>query len=95
MTTAQTRYKTCKVNAQRVGRKEVNFESAHPVANDLLSTLLRLLPYIIAIGIGISIRTIIMVCKGYEYTIDGMDLLNAVLCVMIVFMIKFIRKNAR
>ncbi len=82
-------------NIQRTDRKEANFATAHPAINDLWITLIRVLPYIVAIYIGITFRTVIMTCKGYDYSINGMDLLNAVLCVMVVITVKFIRKLSK
>lgn len=92
MTTAQAQTRH---NIQRVNRKEVNFATAHPVINDLWVTLTGILPYVAAIYIGITFRTVIMTCKGYDYAINGMDVLNAVLCVAIVITVKFIRKLSK
>lgn len=86
-TQAQTRR-----NIQRINRKKVNFATTHPAINDLWITLTGILPYVVAVYIGITFRTVIMTCKGYDYTINGMDLLNAVLCVMVVITVRFIRK---
>ena len=96
MTTLQTRRKIYnKPVSNPAYRRQKNFEAVHSVTNDLLNTLLGILPYILAICLGISFRTVIMTCKGYEYALNGMDLLNAVLCAMIVFTIKFISKNKK
>lgn len=92
MTTVQTQTKR---NIQRTNRKEVNFATAHPAINDLWITLTGILPYVAATYIGITFRTVIMICKGYDYTINGMDLLNAILCVMVVITVKFIRKLSK
>lgn len=89
-TQAQTRR-----NIQRINRKKVNFATAHPAINDLWITLTGILPYVVAVYIGITFRTVIMTCKGYDYTINGMDLLNAVLCVMVVITVRFIRKLSK
>ena len=89
MATAQTQIRR---NVQRVGRKDVNFATAHPVISDLWITLTGILPYVAAIYIGITFRTVIMTCKGYDYTINGMDLLNVALCVMVVITVRLIRK---
>lgn len=80
---------------QRTNRKEANFAIAYPVINDLWIALTGILPYVVAIYIGITFRTVIMICKGYDYSINGMDLLNAVLCVMVVITVKFIRKLSK
>ena len=79
MTTAQTQIRR---NVQRVGRKDVNFATAHPVISDLWITLTGILPYVAAIYIGITFRTVIMTCKGYDYTING----------MVVITVRIIRK---
>lgn len=92
MTTAQTQIRR---NVQRVGRKDVNFAIAHPAINDLWIILTGILPYVVAVYIGITFRTVIMTCKGYDYSINGMDLLNAVLCVMVVITVRFIRKLSK
>ena len=92
MTIVQTQ---ARHNIQRTDRKEANFATALPIINDLWITLIRVLPYIVAIYIGITFRTVIMTCKGYDYSINGMDLLNAVLCVMVVITVKFIRKLSK
>lgn len=89
-TQAQTRR-----NIQRINRKKVNFAIAHPAINDLWIILTGILPYVVAVYIGITFRTVIMICKGYDYSINGMDLLNAVLCVMVVITVKFIRKLSK
>lgn len=44
--------------------------------------------YIIAAIAGLCIRPVIATLQGYEYTINGRDLLNAVLCVLIVCVAK-------
>ncbi len=94
MTTAKIRNRPfSKVNSQKSDRKEVT--NSHLVINDIVNTLFGILPYIVAIYIGITFRTVILACKGYDYTINGMDLLNAVLCVAMVITVKFIRKNAK
>ena len=62
------------------------------VISDLWITLTGILPYVAAIYIGITFRTVIMTCKGYDYTINGMDLLNVALCVMVVITVRLIRK---
>ena len=92
MTIVQTQ---ARHNIKRTDRKEANFATAHPIINDLWITLIRVLPYIVAIYIGITFRTVIMTCKGYDYSINGMDLLNAVLCVMVVITVRFIRKLSK
>lgn len=89
-TQAQTRH-----YIQRVHEKEENFATVHPIINDLWITLIRVLPYIVAIYIGITFRTIVMTCKGYDYTINGMDILNVVLCVAMVATARFIRKLSK
>lgn len=88
MTSTQTQIRR---NVQRVGRKDVNFAIAHPAINDLWIILTGILPYVVAVYIGITFRTVIMTCKGYDYTINGMDLLNVALCVMVVITVRFIR----
>lgn len=94
MTTAKIRNRPfSKVNYQRLDRKEVT--NSHLVINDIVNTLFGILPYIVAIYIGITFRTVILACKGYDYTINGMDILNAVLCVAMVITVKLIRKNAK
>lgn len=94
MTTAKIRNRPFdKVNYQRLDRKEVT--NSHLVINDIVNTLFGILPYIVAIYIGITFRTVILACKGYDYTINGMDILNAVLCVAMVVTVRFIRKNAK
>lgn len=92
MTTVQTQIRR---NVQRVGRKDVNFATAYPVISDLWITLTGILPYVTAIYIGITFRAVIMTCKGYDYSINGVDLLNAVLCVMAVITVRFIRKLSK
>lgn len=92
MTIVQTQTRR---NIQRTNRKEANFATAHPAINDLWITLTGILPYVVAIYIGITFRTVIMICKGYDYTINGIDLLNAVLCVMVVITARFIRKLSK
>lgn len=92
MTTVQTQTRH---NIQRTNRKETNFATAHPAINDLWITLTGILPYVAAVYIGITFRTVIMTCKGYDYTINGIDLLNAVLCVMVVITVRFIRKLSK
>lgn len=82
-------------NIQRTDRKEANFATAHPAINDLWITLTGILPYVAAIYIGITFRTVIMTCKGYDYTINGMDLLNVALCVMVVITVRLIRKLSK
>lgn len=82
-------------NIQRTNRKEANFATAHPAISDLWITLTGILPYVVAVYIGITFRTVIMTCKGYDYSINGMDLLNAVLCVMVVITVRFIRKLSK
>lgn len=44
--------------------------------------------YIIAAAAGLCLSPLLMAAKGYEYTINGRDLLNAVLCVLIVYLAK-------
>lgn len=87
MTSTQTQIRR---NVQRVGRKDVNFAIAHPAINDLWIILTGILPYVVAVYIGITFRTIVMTCKGYDYTINGMDILNVVLCVAMVATARFI-----
>ena len=82
-------------NIQRTNRKEANFATAHPTINDLWIILSGIIPYVVAVYIGITFRTVIMTCKGYDYTINGMDLLNVVLCVMVVITVRFIRKLSK
>lgn len=94
MTTVKMRRRPFdKVNYQRLDRKEVT--NSHLVINDIVNTLFGILPYIVAIYIGITFRTVVMTCKGYDYTINGMDILNVVLCVAMVVTVRFIRKNAK
>lgn len=49
--------------------------------------------YIIAAIAGLCIRPVIAMLKGYEYALDGHDLLNAVLCVLIVYFAKMAWDN--
>ncbi len=94
MTTAKIRHRPfSKVNSRKSDRKEVT--NSHLVINDIVNTLFGILPYIVAIYVGITFRTIVMTCKGYDYTINGMDILNVVLCVTMVVTVRFIRKNAK
>lgn len=94
MTTAKIRNRPfSKVNSQKSDRKEVT--NSHLVINDIVNTLFGILPYIVAIYIGITFRTVVMTCKGYDYSIKGMDILNVVLCVAMVVTVRFIRKNAK
>ena len=94
MTTAQAQTRR-NIQRVKVNRKEVDFATAHPIINDLWITLVRVLPYIVAIYIGITFRTVIMTCKGYDYTINGMDILNVVLCVAMVVTVRFIQKLSK
>ena len=61
MTTAKIRCRPfIKVNSRKSTRKEVT--NSHLVINDIVNTLFGILPYIVAIYIGITFRTVIMTC---------------------------------
>lgn len=50
-------------------------------------------PYILATLAGFLFRSVLMCCKGYDYSINGYDILNAAICFMGVYFVKKLIKN--
>lgn len=76
-------------------RKNISCDNKSPlklITYDILHIFAGLIPYLLAIAFGLSFRTILMIAKGYDYSINGMDLLNVGCCVLIVICIKYIHK---
>ena len=79
-------------------RKNISCDDKSPmklITYDILHIFVGLIPYLLAIAFGLSFRTILMIAKGYDYSINGMDLLNVGCCVLIVICIKYIRKAVK
>ena len=79
-------------------RKNISCDNKSPlklITYDMLRIFAGLIPYLIAIAFGLSFRTILMTAKGYDYSINGMDLLNAGCYVLMVICIKYIHKAAK
>lgn len=79
-------------------RKNISCDNKSPlklITYDILRIFAGLIPYLLAIAFGLSFRTILTTAKGYDYSINGMDLLNAGCCVFIVICIKYIRKAVK
>ena len=79
-------------------RKNTSCDNKSPlklITYDILRIFAGLIPYLLAIAFGLSLRTILMTVKGYAYSINGMDLLNAGCCILIVICIKYIHKAVK
>ena len=72
-----------------------NKSSLKLITYDILRIFAGLIPYLLAIAFGLLFRTIIMTVKGYDYSINGMDLFNACCCILIVICIKYICKTVK
>ena len=76
-------------------RKNTSCDNKSPlklIAYDILHIFVGIIPYLLAIAFGLSFRTILTTAKGYDYSINGMDLLNVGCCVLMVICIKYIHK---
>ena len=79
-------------------RKNISCDNISPlklITYDILRIFAGLIPYLLAIAFGLSFRTILMAVKGYDYSINGMDLLNVGCCVLMVICIKYIHKAVK
>ena len=79
-------------------RKKISCDNKSPlklIPYDILRIFAGIIPYLLAIAFGLLFRTIIMTVKGYDYSINGMDLLNVGCCVFIVICIKYIHKAVK
>ena len=79
-------------------RKNISCGNKSPlklITYDILRIFAGIIHYLLAIAFGLSFRTILTTAKGYDYSINGMDLLNAGCCVLIVICIKYIHKAVK
>lgn len=79
-------------------RKNISCDNQSPlklITYDILRIFAGLIPYLLAIAFGLSFRSFLMTVKGYDYSINGIDLLNVGCCVLIVICIKYIHKAVK